>query len=205
MVSYALQMNAQIRTPAASPSSKIEQTVGLTTVTVEYSRPGKKGREIFGGLVPTGEVWRTGANSATKITFSEDVSLNGKDLKAGSYAVLTKPSKAEWMFMLYPYKSGNWGSYLESEDEPVTFSAEAGENPFTLESFTIAIGDLKNDGATIWFMWDNMGTAVDLKVPTDKSVEASIAKVMAGPGAGDYSSAASYYFNEGKDAKQALK
>jgi hypothetical protein len=205
MLAFSVQTNAQIKTPAASPSAKVEQMVGLTTVSLEYSRPSVKGREIFGGLVPYDKVWRTGANSATKISFSEDVKLNGVAVKAGSYAVLTKPMKEEWMFMLYPYVSGSWGSYLDSDVEPTTFSAEAGEMPFTVESFMISVGNLTSGGANIYFMWDKTGATVKLEVPTDESVEKSIAATMAGPTAGDYSAAASYYFNEGKDLNKALK
>lgn len=204
MLALTMQVNAQISTPAASPSAKVEQTVGLTQVTVEYSRPSKKDREIFGGLVPYGEAWRTGANAATKITFSDDVKLNGQDLKAGSYAVLTKPMEKEWKFMLYPYVSGSWGSYRDGDVEPIMFTAESAEMPFTVESFTIAIGDLHNHGAKIWFMWDNVGATVNLDVHTDKTVEASIEKTMSGPTPGEYSAAASYYLAEGKDMNKAL-
>jgi tetratricopeptide (TPR) repeat protein len=205
MLAFSVQTNAQIKTPAASPSAKVEQVVGLTTVSLEYSRPSVKDREIFGGLVPYGKAWRTGANSATKISFSEDVKLNGAAVKAGSYAVITKPMESEWTFMLYPYASGSWGSYLSSDVEPVTFSAKTSETPFKMESFLIDIGNLSSAGADIWFMWDRTGAMVRLEVPTDESVEKSIAATMAGPSAGDYSAAASYYFNEGKDLNKALK
>ncbi len=203
-LAFAMPSEAQIETPSASPSSKLEQMVGLTKVTVEYSRPSKKGREIFGSLVPYGEAWRTGANAATKITFSEDVVLGGQELAAGSYAILTKPMKTEWMFMVYPYASGNWGSYLNSDVEPATFTAPTAELPFEMETFTIDVGYLRNKSARIWFVWDRTMVSVDLDVHTEKQVEASIKKTMAGPSAGDYYSAASYYLDEGKDMEKAL-
>ncbi len=96
LAAFAFSATAQINTPAPSPSQKIEQKVGLTDVTLEYSRPGMKGRTIFGDLIPFDKVWRTGANQNTKITFSTDVTIDGKALKKGTYAVYTKPGKQSW-------------------------------------------------------------------------------------------------------------
>ncbi len=199
-------MHAQISTPAASPSSTLKQTVGLTEVTVEYSRPSKKGRTIFAadGLVPYGKIWRTGANSVTKITFSKDVKVEGADLKSGSYAILTKPGATSWAVHFYAYESSNWGSYVEKEPAaavmvtPVIWDG-------SLESFTINIDGLKNDGATLQFGWDNVVVPVNLAVHTDKEVMASIENAMAGPSKNDYYAAATYYHDEGKDLKMALK
>jgi len=208
MTMMVADVSAQIKTPAPSPSAMVKQTVGLTDVTIEYSRPGKKGRDIFGGLVPYDEVWRLGANAATKITFSEDVMLGGKEVKGGAYAILAKPGKSSWAFMLYPYNSGNFGSYLQGNVEPVTISGETMTMPgdqAMIENFMISIDNITSDGASIWFGWDNTFAAVDLKVHTAKVVEKSIAQVMAGPGAGDYYSSAAYYASEGKNLDQALE
>ena len=110
VATFGFLMQAQISTPAASPSSKVEQMVGLTNVTVEYSRPSVKGRTIFAedGLVPYGEAWRTGANAATKITFSDDVKFGGVEVAKGAYAMLTVPGAATWEIMLYKYEKGSW-------------------------------------------------------------------------------------------------
>lgn len=205
MVAFMATSNAQIKTPPASPGAKIEQVVGLSTISVEYSRPGVKGREIFGGLVPFGEVWRTGANQATKITFSEDVKLEGQEVKKGSYAILTKPTASEWTFMLYPHTSTNWGSYLDSKDTPITFAAPVIGMNEVVENFMIAIDEIKADGAGLYFMWDKTMVPVEIKLDTDKAVEASIESTMAGPSANDYSAAANYYLAEGKDMKKALE
>src|SRR5210317_1306415 len=94
-------VNAQIKTPQPSPMAKIEQVVGLTDVSVEYSRPAMRGRTIFGGLVPYGKVWRTGANANTKITFGNDVTIDGKELKKGSYAIFTIPNENSWEDVFY--------------------------------------------------------------------------------------------------------
>ncbi|MFZ1675946.1 MAG: DUF2911 domain-containing protein [Saprospiraceae bacterium] len=200
-------MQAQIQTPAASPGAKVEQRIGLTDVTVEYSRPSVKKRAIFGGLVPYGDVWRTGANSATKITFSEDVNFGGADVKKGSYALLTKPGMSTWTVMLYPHNSTDWTSYSGSDVTPISITA----TPYPMskdvhvESLMIGFDNLTSSGADFFVLWDNIYLPVPIKVGTDKTVEESIAKVMAGPSAGDYYSAGNYYFTENKDLNKALE
>ncbi len=106
---------ARIATPQPSPSSKLEQTVGLTSVTVEYSRPAMRGREIFGDLVPFGKTWRTGANANTKVTFGDDVTIDSKTLKAGTYAIYSVPNKNSWDIMFYSDAS-NWGTPQKWDD-----------------------------------------------------------------------------------------
>ncbi|MBX2815097.1 MAG: DUF2911 domain-containing protein [Saprospiraceae bacterium] len=198
--------HAQVTTPAPSPWSKTEQMVGLTKVTVEYSRPSMKGRSIFGGLVPYDKAWRTGANSATKITFDKDVQVGGNDVKAGSYAVITKPGMDSWKVMFYPYAGGSWGSYLSSDVEPVTVTGEtASMGDIKVESFEISFNDLTNDGANLYMFWDNTAVWVPIAVHTDKEVMASIDKTMAGPSAGDYYGAANYLAAKGEDLEKALK
>ena len=98
---FSFQINAQVETPQPSPSSKLEQKVGLTDITIDYSRPGVKGRTVFGDLVPFGKVWRTGANARTKITFSNDVVVGEKELKAGTYAIFTIPQADAWEIIFY--------------------------------------------------------------------------------------------------------
>lgn len=200
-------MQAQIQTPAPSPAAKVEQRIGLVDVSVEYSRPSMKGRAIFGDLVPYDTPWRTGANSATKITFSDDVMFGGAEVKKGSYALLTKPGEKIWTVMLYPHNSTSFGSYLESDVKPISVSAEAIKmsKGMSVESFMIGFDNINNSGGDLFLLWDNVYVPVAIKVNTDKAVEASIAKVMAGPGAGDYYSAASYYLSEKKNLTQALE
>jgi hypothetical protein len=203
----ATVVSAQIKTPSPSPGAKIEQTIGLVDVTVEYSRPGVKGRTVFGDLVPYDKVWRTGANAATKITFSGDANFGGSDVKAGSYALLTKPGMKEWAFMLYPYESGNWGSYLESDVEPIMVTAAswqmAGE--MSVETFMMAFDNITDTKGDLYLLWDRTGVSVPITVNTAEAVEASIKSVMDGPSANDYYAAGTYYFNAKKDNKQALE
>lgn len=197
---------AQIKTPSASTTSKVEQTVGLTTVNLQYSRPGVKGRTIFAadGLVPHGKIWRTGANQATKITFSDDVTINGKDLKAGAYAVLTKPMANEWTFHFYTHESNSWSSYVDKEPDLITTS-KVEAMPFKMETFTISIQDVKTESASIEFLWASTMVALDLGVNVDERVMSNIDQVLGGPTPGDYYNAANYYHSSGKDLNKALE
>jgi hypothetical protein len=197
---------AQIQTPQPSPYSKLEQMVGLTDVSIEYSRPGMREREIFGNLVPYGKVWRTGANANTKITFSDDVKIAGKELKKGTYALYTIPNKDSWEILFYS-DSDNWGTPEKWDDNKVALRATADvqQMPMKMDSFTILIDDLKNNSATLNFIWENTIASLAFEVPTDATALASIEKVMNGPSAGDYFSAATYYHETGKDLKKALE
>ncbi len=202
---FIAESQAQIRTPAPSPSAKFTQTVGLTDVTIEYSRPGVKDRTIFAadGLVPFGKVWRTGANAATKITFGDDVKVGGKELKKGAYAILTIPKATEWTVQFHTYESGNWSSYTEKEPA-ASVSATLDDLPFSVHNFVIAIGNLSNDGGDLQFIWDKTVATVPLKFEVDSKVVAAIEKTLSGPTSGDYYAAANYYHSTGKDLNKAL-
>ncbi len=196
--------NAQIKTPQASTSQSISQTVGLTDITLEYSRPSMKGRVIFGGLVPYDKVWRTGANANTKITFSDMVTIGGKELKAGTYAIYTKPSAQSWEIYFYNDAS-NWGTPQEWDDAKVvaTVKAQIYPMPVNIETFTMSFDDITNDSANLSFMWEKVYVNIPISFNTDASVSASIESVMGGPGAGDYYTAAVYYLNTNKDISKA--
>ena len=196
----------QIRTPAPSPSSTIEQTVGLTDITINYSRPSAKGRTIFAkdGLVPFGKMWRTGANAATKISFSDDVNVGGKDLKGGDYAVLTIPAAESWTVNFYSYEGGNWGSYTEKEPA-ASVTANVDALPFSVETFTIGTNNLTSSSADLMFYWEKTLASVPVKVAVDERVMADIKRVMAGPSQNDYYAAASYLHDSGKDLDKALE
>ena len=153
----------QAQDKAPSPSAKFIQKVGLTDVTIEYSRPGVKDRKIFAadGLVPFGQKWRTGANSATKITFSDDVTIDGNKVPAGSYAILTTPNADSWAIHFFPYEATRWSTYRDAEPM-LTISAESGSIPNKIESFIIAIDNLRDTSATIIMAWEN--TAVSFPI-----------------------------------------
>lgn len=196
--------SSQIETPQPSPFSKVEQKVGLTDVTLEYSRPNMRNRTIFGDLVPYGKVWRMGANNNTKITFSTDVTVEGKTLKAGTYALFAIPNENKWDVVFYSNAS-NWGAPQELDPSKIAakVSIETFKIPMNIETFTLGFDDLSNNGATLGISWANLYGGVKFKVPTEKTVTANIEKVMNGPSASDYYAAAVYYYEEGKDANQS--
>lgn len=201
----AVGVSAQVKTPQPSPTSKIEQTVGLTEVTLEYSRPNIRGREVFGDLVPFGKTWRTGANNNTKISFSDAVTIGGKTLAAGTYAIYTVPNKTSWDVIFYSDAS-NWGLPEKWDESKVALktTAEVYPLPMDIETFTITLDDLTNDSAVIGILWEKTYVGVKFEVPTDKIVSKSIEETMKGnPTANDYFGSAVYYMNSGKDIKQA--
>jgi hypothetical protein len=197
--------DAQIA-PQASPASKMEQRVGLTDLTITYSRPGKKGREIFGDVVPYDQIWRTGANENTKFTCSDAVIFGKDTLKAGTYALFTKPGKESWEIYFYT-ETNNWGTPDEWSDAKVALKTSGFVNhpKEVTENFTISVDALENNGAVLVFTWDKTTVRVPFQVPTDSKVMANIKKTLAGPSANDYNSAALYYYNAKRDLKQALE
>jgi hypothetical protein len=204
VATFALSATAQIKTPAPSPSQKIEQTVGLTEVTLEYSRPSMKGRKIFGELADFGKVWRTGANENTKLTFSTDFMIDGKTLKAGTYALFTIPGEKTWDIILYA-DATNWGAPAKWDESKVAAKVTVSSFvlPMDIETFTISFSNLTNDSAVLGIMWENTYVALNFEVPTDAMVSTNIEKTMNGPTADDMYGAAVYYLQADKDIKQA--
>ncbi|XCF04932.1 DUF2911 domain-containing protein [Tamlana crocina] len=195
---------AQVETPAPSPFSKTEQKVGLTDVTLEYSRPNMRGRTIFGDLVPYDKIWRTGANKNTTISLSTDAVVDGQTLKAGSYAIFTKPGKESWEVYFYS-DTENWGTPQNWDESKVAAkaTAEVYKMPVKIETFTITFDDLTSSSAVLGMLWEDVYAGVKIEVPTDDLVSKSISKVMNGPSSGDYFQSAVYYLQEGKDINQA--
>lgn len=199
--------NAQIKTPAPSPTSKISQELGLIKVDLEYSRPSAKGRKVFGDLVPFGSLWRTGANASTKITFSEDAKVVGMPLPKGTYALYTIPGEKEWTIIFYKNTSF-WGT-----PEPKDFKEEDVQARVTVptlpirdlvETFTLNFNNLRNSGGDLEIIWEYTKVIVPLSTDTDNKVLKAIETTMAGPNAGDFNAAARYYYEEKKDMNQAL-
>ena len=195
--------------PAASPAATVKQRVGVTDVEVEYSRPDKNGREIFGGLVPFNEVWRTGANASTKVTFSDAVTLGGAQVPAGKYAFYTIPTAGEWTVILYKDLK-LWGAFKYKQEDDlarVTVKPETTATP--TETFTIGFDDVREDGATMFLAWDKVRVPVKLTADTNAKVMAAIAKATA-PGVEPaptpqlLAQSVNYYLNHGGDLAQAL-
>ncbi|MCO5276995.1 MAG: DUF2911 domain-containing protein [Saprospiraceae bacterium] len=203
-----LVLNAQIKTPAASPSSTVKSTVGLGEVTIEYSRPSMKGRTIFGDLVPFGKLWRTGANSATKVTFSDAATVGTTELAKGTYAIYTIPNPNDWTVIFYKDLTKGGGltdANINADDVAAKFVVRPATINPAVETFTFDITDLSNNGASIAIMWDKTLVKVPFTYKTDEAVMANIKAKMAGPSGDDYFAAARYYFESGKDLKQALE
>ena len=191
---FSFGIEAQVKTPQPSPAAKVKQVIGLTDVVVEYSRPSMRGRTIFGDLVPYDKLWRTGANKNTQITFGDDVKINGKELKKGSYAIFTKPGKESWEVIFYS-DTNNWGTPREWDDSKVALkiTAEVKALDYDVQSFTIAFGNLGMDSATMYFKWEKTKAKLKIETPAKDQSIASIEKVMAGPSANDHYQAAVFY------------
>lgn len=200
-----LAMQAQVKTPQASPSTKIEQVVGLTDVDIDYSRPSTKGRTVFGELVPYGKLWRTGANANTTVSFSEDVTIDGKTLKKGKYALYTLPKADSWDVIFYA-DTDNWGLPENWDEAKVALKTTV--KPETLnrkvETFTIGVNNVDNDAAFLELSWEKTIVAVKFEVPTQKTAMKSIEKTLAGPSSSDFFSSANYFYQSNGDLNKAL-
>jgi len=206
IATVGFSVKAQIKTPQPSTFQKIEQAVGLSNITLEYSRPNMNGRAIFGNLVSFGEIWRTGANANTKITFSTDVTIDGKSLKKGTYAIFTKPNKNAWEVIFYS-DATNWGTPRTWDETKVALqtSVNVQEMPMNIETFTMTFDDITNNSAVIGILWEKANVEIKFETPTDVMVSQQIKTIMAGPSADDFFASAVYYLQANKDIKQAQK
>ncbi len=197
-------LEAQITTPAASPFCKIEQKVGLTDVSVEYSRPSMKGRKLFVDVESFGNIWRTGANASTKITFGDDVKVEGHDVPAGTYAIYTIPDPSTWTVMLYKDLTlgGNVAKYDE-EMEAARFKVTRTRLSEPVETFTISIGNFAGNTAEIALQWGEYHVPIKLEVNYDDKVVKDIEATMGGPTRGEYYTAARYYYDTDRDMAKA--
>lgn len=203
---YSGKAIAQIQTPQPSPAATVQQTVGITNFTVNYSRPGLKGRTAFGTLVPFDQVWRTGANASTFITFDDKVKLEGNEIPAGKYALFTIPGKDEWTIIIN--KSTTGSSELDAAQDLIRFKVKPQMLPMAVETFTIGFSDFTSTSANLDLTWDK--TLVRIKIMTDPETKImeQIKKTMANPlaaAAQNYFQSASYYLENNKDMNQALE
>lgn len=196
--------NAQIRVPEASPAQKLTQIVGVTEVIVEYARPSVKGRVVFGDLVPYNQLWRTGANWNTKISFDEPVTVGDVKLAPGSYALYTIPNSYEWEIIFYK-DTTNWGLPEDWEEDlvAVRVKAEVRTLPINFESFTISFDRVTHSSANLQIIWEKTYVSIPLHFDTDEIVTASIMQTLENPTATDYYAAALYYLEADKDMEQA--
>jgi tetratricopeptide (TPR) repeat protein len=192
--------------PTPSPLGKVEQRVGLTDIAIEYSRPGVKGRVIFGDLVPYDKLWRTGANMATKISFSTDVKIEGKDVKAGEYAIFTIPSKENWVIAFNSNtEQGGTGSYKEELDV-LRITVPAKEVPMR-ETMTFTIDDVSDSKANITLSWEKTAVSFEVAVDFNEMAAANIEgelKRLEGT-FNVYNRIARYYVDNNMKLDEALK
>ncbi len=203
LLSYMGQ--AQIDMPAPSPGSTVTQKVGMTEIKIEYSRPSMKGRKIFGGdVVPFGALWRTGANSATKITTTDSITIMGKGLAKGSYVLMTKPGKDSWEIIFNKNPAVSVFDY-KPEDDVVKVMVKPMANSMTVESFTMGVANVTSNSADIEIAWENTVVRIPFTNDVDGKVMAQIKQKLDGPTQNEYFTMSQYYFDSGKDLKMALE
>jgi Protein of unknown function (DUF2911) len=194
--------------PQPSPHATLKARAGLTDIEVDYSRPGVKGREIFGNVVKWDQIWRTGANESTKISFSRPVKFGGVEVPAGKYALYTIPNQNEWTVILST-DTTLWGSDKYSADkDAVRVKAKPAALAQKVESFTIDVGDLAEESATLWIAWDKTAVPVKISVATNEQLLSGIQQAVASGKSMPpqfYSGAAMYYLAQNKDLPTALK
>jgi hypothetical protein len=209
MVSALQAQTPKIDFPAASPVCTLKQHVGLTDIEIVYSRPSVKGRTIFGGIVPFGQVWRTGANQATKITFSTPVKLEGHEISAGTYALFTIPGESEWTVIIST-NAAQFGAFqYNQKDDLVRFKVIPAMLPDTsVETFVIEFNRIRDETALLELVWEKTVVPIHLEVEVTGKVVPQIEAAMAAPGKkpdGFYFQAATFYFNHDLDLKKALE
>ncbi len=198
-------VNAQaLKVPAASPLQTLKQSFALSEIGIEYSRPSAKGRKVFGDLVPYGKMWRTGANASTKVTFGEDVKIEGTAVKAGTYALYTIPNKDNWELVLYTdLKLGSDFNNYKKENEILHISIKPKTLTDKVETFTINVTDITASNARIDLSWENTSVSFAVAADIDASIMTAIDKALNNDNK-PYYQAANYYYENGKDLKIAL-
>lgn len=201
---FAQTSAAKIDFPAASPTGSIKQRVGITDIEIEYSRPSMKKREVFGKLVPYDQVWRTGANAATKITFSTPVIFDRVTVPAGTYGLYTIPNKDEWTLILNK-DSAQWGSYsYKQENDVARVRVKPQKLSEPVETLSIEVTDIRADGATITVEWDETRVPFKFTVDATSALIPEIESVMSSNSdKKPYANAAMFYFENKIDLRKA--
>ena len=202
VLSVAAANARAIKMPAPSPTQMIKQDFGVSSIELIYSRPAIKNRKVFGDLVPFGKVWRTGANSATRLKFADDVMIGGQPLKAGEYALFTIPNQDEWEIIINK-GSANWGTNYVQADDILRVKVKPMALDKSVESFTMQFANLKANSTELHIMWDKTAVAIPITTDVESKVMAQINNVMTKDNR-PYFEAAMYYMESGKDMNQAL-
>lgn len=182
----------------------ISQDVSTSKIDISYSRPSLRGRKIFGDIVPYGTVWRTGANSATKVTFGEDVIIGGTSIKAGSYSLYTIPGEQEWEIILNK-NTGNWGANgYDTKDDVARAKVRPTLLPTSVETFTISIGTIGFSSCTIDLAWERTHVSIPVTIQNQERLVASIDKAINNPTI-PYQQAATYLLEINQQLDKALE
>jgi len=195
-----------LKVPTLSPRAEINQEVGLTNVIISYSRPSIKGRKVFGSLVPYGDIWRTGANAASTVTFTEAVTVSNQPIPAGTYAIYTIPNQDIWTIILHKNTSMRSLDNYKKADDAMRFGAIASNSPVNVETFTIDINDVKTSSFNIRLLWADKIIKIPVKLDVEKQVAAQMKELtLSGKGVHhmDYFKAAEYNFHNSKDISEA--
>lgn len=198
-----INAEAQLKTPAPSPTQSVKQDFGLGSIELSYSRPVMKGRKIFGDLVPFGNVWRTGANSATLVTFSDEVTIGGKKVPAGKYGLLSIPNKDSWTLIISKQLDVTSPAAYKAESDVVRVDVNTMKLEEKTESFTIQFANVKPTSCELHIMWENTAVSLPISTDVDKKVMTQIDQLM-NKDTRPYFNAAMYYMDNGKDLNQAL-
>lgn len=200
---YSHTCAQSLNTPQPSPTQTVKQNFSTGSIELNYSRPGKKGRTIFGDLVPYGAVWRTGANGATTFTFTDDVTIGGKEVKAGKYGLLTIPNADKWTIIITKDVNVTSPAAYKAENDVVRLDASVTKLPSAIESFTINFADISSAATTVELMWDKTYVSFPISTNTEARVMKQIDDAMNKDNK-PYFSSAQYYYDNGKDLNQAL-
>ncbi len=200
-------VNAQITMPAASTTASVKQPVGMSEITLDYSRPSAKGRKIMGEIVPFGAMWRTGANQPTKFTTTDSLTVMGKGLPKGTYIIMTKPGKDAWevMFNKNPKANATDETALYPADNVVSISVPTMKTGMMVETFTMGIGNITNTSASLDIMWENTAISIPFTNDIDAKIMAQIKQKLDGPTQNDYFAMSQYYMDANKETAKALE
>ncbi|SDE53353.1 Protein of unknown function [Mucilaginibacter pineti] len=201
----SLKSYAQVpRIPEASSTQTLIQDFGLGKISITYSRPNVKDRKIFGGIIPYGEVWRTGANAATTITFTEKVIIEGHNVPAGTYSLFTIPERNEWTVILNKTVK-QWGAYsYKQADDLLRFTIKPIRVAEKRETFTMAFANSSTQSSDLYLVWDHTAAAIHFQTDDDAKITANIDELMKGDRKPYYFNAIQYYYENHKDVEKAL-
>ena len=201
---FSLAQSQTISFPQASPTTTVSQNFATSKIELSYSRPSAKGRKIYGDVVPFGSIWRTGANSATTISFGEDVKINNTEIKSGKYGLLTIPGATEWTIILTKDLTVTNAQAYKQENDVLRFSVKPETLPYFTETFEIEIANVKTNQVDIELIWEKTSVSFTIKTDLDSKLSKQIAEVM-GKDSRPYYQSANWYYENGKDLKTAYE